>query len=79
MRRRLVSGSVISRRVGFVKDEARRVVGRLQDVEAPVAGFADRGFVIGVRGGDEGVDGFRLDADVDERDVHGGDLPCVVA
>jgi hypothetical protein len=42
----LVRGGVGGRRVGLVEDEARRVVGCLQDIETPVARLADRRLVI---------------------------------
>jgi hypothetical protein len=56
----LVRGCVGGRRVGLVENEARRVIGRLQNVEAPVARLADRRLVIDPRCGDEGIDILRL-------------------
>lgn len=71
MRRLLVRGGVLGGGIGFVEDEPGRILGRLEDVEAAVAGLSDGIPVIGAGRLDERGDGFRLDADVDQRDVHG--------
>ena len=56
MRGLLVGSGVFGRRIGFVEEEARWLVGCLQHVEAAVARFSDRRFVVGTRCGNEGLD-----------------------
>ena len=54
MRRRLVRGRIGGRVIRFVEDETRRIVRRLEDIEAAISRFADRRLVVGARGGDKG-------------------------